>query len=453
MRTTRLGTTRSLVVALVAVLGLATACSGPGDEDTSRGGWLDGSPADADAAARSSGGGGADERSGLASGAASVADAAATAAEVEPAPPAAGEVAPGLQAGSVDDNEDFAGYLRYRRRAQELGVGSRDLDVSLRHVVDVTGDDGRPVLGEPVEVVAGGAVVASVRTGTDGRAYVHPRAMGLAGDAPVSLRVAGVEQVPAATGPTTFELERPGGATAPVPLDVFFVLDATGSMGDELDRLTATVDSVVERISVLDGDPDVRLGMTVYRDEGDAFVTRTFDFTDDVAAFRTALGEVRADGGGDDPEALDEALAAALDEPTWRAPGEAVQLAFVIADAPPQIERDVATPYDESLRRAATRGVRIHSIGASGSDDGAEYALRQLAQFTGGRFVFLSYGVDGAALGPSTDIASVDYEELPLEDLLVRLVAESLADLTGDDVVVPSTSTTTTTDPQQRQGG
>jgi len=64
--------------------------------------------------------------------------------------------------------------------------------------------------------------------------------------------------------------------------------------------------------------------------------------------------------------------------------------------------------------------------------------------------VFLSYGVDGAALGPSTDIASVDYEELPLEDLLVRLVAEQLADLTGSPVVVPTTSTTI--DPQQRQG-
>ena len=89
--------------------------------------------------------------------------------------------------------------------------------------------------------------------------------------------------------------------------------------------------------------------------------------------------------------------------------------------------------------------------------DSHHRSLDQIAQHTGGRFVFLSYGVGGAALGPSTDIDSVDYEELPLEDLLVRLVTEQLAELTGGDVrpAPPSTPipTTSTTDPRQRQAG
>ncbi len=310
--------------------------------------------------------------------------------------------------------------------------------MSVRHVVAVVGDDGRPVLGEPVEVLAGDDVVGTVRTGADGRALVHPRALGVGADRPVRLRVAGDTRDPAAEV-TTFELDRPGGVAGAVPLDLFFVLDATGSMVDELARLTATVDTVAGRIAELDGDPDVRLGMTVYRDEGDAFVTRTFDFTGDVATFRAALAEVGADGGGDTPEALDEALAAALDEPSWRDPADAVQLVVAVTDAGAQVGRDVPTPYDASLRRAAERGIRIHSVGTSGSDDAAEYVLRQFAQFTGGRFVFLSYGVDGAALGPGTDIASVDYEELPLDELLVRLVAEELAQLTGGDPAPPTT--------------
>ena len=442
-RTRLLGTARPFLAALVALLAITAGCSDTGDDSVS-GGWLDGSPARADADR-------GDEAGGAGASTASAADASGARAESMSSAPV--EPAAGLRAGSVDDNEDFAGYLAYRQRASTVGVTSRDLDVSVRHVVEVHGDDGRPVLGEPVEVVADGAVVASVRTGTDGRAFVHPRAMGIGDGERVSLRVDGVQREPAQDGPTSFELDRTGGAAAPVPLDVFFLLDATGSMGDELDRLTATVDSVVERISALDGEPDVRLGMTVYRDQGDPFVTRTFDFTDDAASFRSALAEVHADGGGDYPEALDEALGAALEEPSWRPSGEAVQIVFVVADAPPQIERDVATPYDESLRLAATRGIRIHAVGASGSSDAAEYALRQFSQYTGGRFVFLSYGVGGAALGPSTDIASVDYEELPLEDLLVRLVAEQLADLTGNDVVLPPTSSTSTTEPQQRQGG
>jgi hypothetical protein len=436
-----------LAVALVALVTIAAGCSSGGD-DSSAGGWLDGSPADA-RADREVVGSGAESGGATPERATAVATADDSSSSA-PLPPT-DQGRPGLRAGSVDDNESFAGYLTYKERADRAGVASRKLDVSVRHVVEVVGRDGRPVLGEQVEVLAGGTAVGSVRTGTDGRAYVHPRAMGV-GQGSVTLRVDGEEWVPSVDGPTVVRLDKPGGVAAAVPLDVFFVLDATGSMGDELDRLTATVDSVVDRIAALDGDPDVRLGMTVYRDERDAFLTRTFDFTDDVAAFRDALAEVEAGGGGDDPEALDEALAAALEEPSWRDPGEAVQLIFVVADAPPQVRRNVDTPYDESLLEAATRGIRIHSVGASGSSDGAEYALRQFAQFTGGRFVFLSYGVGGAALGPSTDIASVDYEELPLEDVLVRLVAESLADLTGGDVVVPPVSTTTTTSPQQRQG-
>ena len=446
--------TSRLLVALVALVTIAAGCSS-GDDDAS-GGWLDGSPADAraDREVIGSGGdasGGATPERATAGPAAGPTAAAADSSAPAPVPPT-NPSRPGLRAGSVDDNKDFAGYLTYRTRADRLGVASRKLDVTGRLVVEVVGSDGRPVLGEQVEVLAKGKPIGSVRTGTDGRAYVHPRAMGVV-QGSVTLRIDGDELVPDGDGPTVVQLDRASGVAAPIPLDVFFVLDATGSMGDELDRLTATVDSVVERIAALDGQPDVRLGMTVYRDEGDAFLTRTFDFTDDVGRFREALGEVKAGGGGDEPEALDEALAAALDEPSWRDPGEAVQLIFVVADAPPQVGRHVDTPYDESLREAATRGIRIHSVGASGSSDGAEYALRQFAQFTGGRFVFLSYGVGGAALGPSTDIASVDYEELPLEDVLVRLVAESLADLTGGDVVVPPANTTTTTDPQQRQGG
>ena len=53
---------------------------------------------------------------------------------------------------------------------------------------------------------------------------------------------------------------------------------------------------------------------SLYRDEGDTFVTATYDFTPDVEAFRTALADVVADGGGDYPEALDEGLAEAASE-------------------------------------------------------------------------------------------------------------------------------------------
>jgi len=101
--------------------------------------------------------------------------------------------------------------------------------------------------------------------------------------------------------------------------------------------------------------------------------------------------------------------------------------------------------------------VKIIPIASSESDDQAEAVFRQIAEATGGRFVFLSYGAAGAATGASTDIESTDYEELSLDDLIVRLVSEELAALTGQTTVpdtVPDTTpgTDTTVPPTNPPG-
>ena len=57
--------------------------------------------------------------------------------------------------------------------------------------------------------------------------------------------------------------------------------------------------------------------------------------------------------------------------------------------------------------------------------------FRQLAQFTGARYVFLTYGAAGRATGASTDITELDYEELSLDYLIVRLISEKLEALAG----------------------
>ena len=97
-----------------------------------------------------------------------------------------------------------------------------------------------------------------------------------------------------------------------------------------------------------------------------------------------------------------------------------------------------------SIKAAQARGITVHAIAASSTDDEAEHAFRAIAQGTGGRFVFLAYGAGGAALGEHTDIASTDYEELSLDALVVRLVAESLAALTGTEPAPPPTIGPTT---------
>ena len=353
-----------------------------------------------------------------------------------------------LRAGSVDDNVTFDDYVAYRARIASLGIPLRGGDPTGRVVVTVTGADGHPMHGAVVTVTDGDQhEVAALTTTADGTARFLPAMWSQPVDGTWTFSAAGAAVEATAGSAADLAVAQPGAVTAPVALDVLFLLDATGSMGDEIDRLKTSIDSVAARVAALEGNPDVRLAMTVCRDEGDTFVSSTFDFTSDVEAFRAALADVVADGGGDYPEALDEAFAEAVGEPSWRDPASTLQLMFLVADAPPHVERQV-TGYDESIRAAVGRGIKVFPVASSESDDQAEAVFRQIAQATGARFVFLSYGAGGAATGPSTDIDSTDYEELALDDLVVRLVAEEVAALTGNDAVVPPPTPTATTNPQ-----
>jgi len=357
-----------------------------------------------------------------------------------------------LRAGSVDDNADFADFLAYLDRIADLGVTTRDLDPTGRSIITVVDETGRPVPGIALEVGVGSELV-TLRTTADGTARFHPAFYGLPTDgvAEFGFASADMELVSVAAGEDVTMIAPSADVGAPVPLDVLFLLDATGSMGDEIDRLKQTVDMVAERVAALDPAPDVRFAMTLYRDEGDAFVTANYDFTGDIAEFQAALADVVADGGGDYPEALDEGLADALGKPAWRDPSDAVQLIFVVADAPPQVGRQLDVPYTDSIRTAIERGIKIFPVASSESDDQAEAVFRQMAQATGAPFVFLSNGAAGAATGDATDIASTDYEELALDELVVRLIAEELSDLNGDNgdeqVTVPTTVAPVITNP------
>jgi hypothetical protein len=351
---------------------------------------------------------------------------------VEPQPPvdSVPPVEIGLRAGAVDDNAKWDDYVRYAATFEGLGIPFRRYDVGGRRVVTVHDRGGRPVLDATVSLVgADGKIVSTARTGADGRAIVFGATSGgdqqqagpsltvTKGDATVSAPLTDLAPQVA------LDLDEAVGRTK---LDVELLLDATGSMGDEIERLKANMISVAERIAALPSQPDARFSMTVYRDHGDLFVTRSFDFTGDVPAFTKALGEVVAADGGDTPEDVESGLAAALKEPAWTT-DDAVRLVFLVADAPPHLDYAGSTPYTASIDAARAKGVRITPIASSGLDDQGEYVFRQLAQATLGQFVFLTYGADGVSPGDETTHHVDGYSAMALDDLVVQLVSDELA--------------------------
>jgi Mg-chelatase subunit ChlD len=343
-----------------------------------------------------------------------------------------------VTAGVVDDNADFGEYLAYRQRRAQ-GVTVRDRDVSERYPLEVVDADGRPVHDAEVAVQRPGVAepVAWARTDTAGRVWLHPRAfLPSDGNADRVLGIAVRKQ--GAMGRATLtrgqahavqvRLDRAAPVARP-RLDLVFLVDATGSMGDEIAKLKSSMLAMSQQIGRLPGQPDICYGLVAYRDKGDAFLTRTADFTDNLGAFQSALGRLQAGGGGDTPEALNEALAETVHGLAWRR--DAVRLVVLVADAPPHL--DYGGPqYDRDMQAALAKGIKLFPVGASGLDPSGEYVFRQLAQYTAGRFVFLTYrdGADPSSGPGSETVHDVrQYSVQTLDRLVVRLVGEELAKL------------------------
>ena len=171
-------------------------------------------------------------------------------------------------------------------------------------------------------------------------------------------------------------------------LDVQLVLDTTGSMGDELSYLQSEFDSIAQRVKTKFPQVTPRWSLVVYRDKGDDYVTRNFDFTTDTNKFRTNLRAQSAGGGGDIPEAVVQGLDVASQQ-NWRVSQTTVaKIAFWVADAPahPGEGKQLATV----VRNLKSKGVHVYPIASSDTNDAAEYQMRSTAQMTGGRYVFLT---------------------------------------------------------------
>jgi hypothetical protein len=367
-----------------------------------------------------------------------------------PAPVAAAPAQPGpagntprrdqqaaIKAGEIDDNDRFEDYLRYLDSYQ--GPPAQALDVRERYLIAVRDDQQRPLLDAHVRIYE------DQRQVFEGRTYAGGKMLFLASGASISanttqLRVLaeqGNSRAEAVISRGTREqvelVLRDAQPPPELRLDVLFLLDTTGSMADELSRIQETIDSIAGRIDGLTPRPALRFGLVAYRDRGEAYVTRVADFSTDLAAFRQQLSELRAEGGGDEPESLNEALHQAVQRLPW-ADG-AVRLVFLVADAPPHLDYEQDYDYIQEARAAVARGIKIYPIAASNSGPQAEYIFRQLAQQTLGRFIFLTYqeGQSGGAPGEATllDAGKQDYTVERLDELIVQVIKRELAAAVG----------------------
>ncbi len=288
--------------------------------------------------------------------------------------------------------------------------------------------DGKTVADASVTLLAADVPVWSARTDVHGEAELFA-GMFAEAEGPFALKVTSAGQT------TTIEAIEPAGATKiPVELpardepgqvlDLMFVIDTTGSMGDELSYLQAELGDVIDRVrQEVGANYTLRLSVNFYRDSGDEYVVRSFPFTEDIDQAIDELNAQEALGGGDWPEAVDAALIDAINDHAWSESATS-RLCFLVIDAPPHYKTAALETVRTSIQDAAAKGVRVIPLAASGTDKNLEFLLRFMAVATGGTYTFLTNhsGIGDSHIEPTIGEYQVEF----LNDMLVRLISQSV---------------------------
>ncbi|MBN8961455.1 MAG: VWA domain-containing protein [Rhizobiales bacterium] len=175
-------------------------------------------------------------------------------------------------------------------------------------------------------------------------------------------------------------------AVAKPTIEVAFVLDTTGSMGGLIEGAKRKIWSIATAIADGNADADIRMGLVTYRDIGDDYVTKTYDLTTDIQDLYANLLAVKARGGGDWPESVNEALDVAVNKLQWTPGSEARRIIFLVGDAPPHMDYAQDTKYPTTLAVAKQKGIVVNAVLAGNARD-TERVWRDIAQNGNGRFI------------------------------------------------------------------
>ena len=359
----------------------------------------------------------------------------APAAEYAEAPVHPGEMnGPDPQAGLLTAREwsdrlhigDFADFLA----GQEELLKAREL--SLSRFVEVSGIPGLT----NVQILAGNKVLAEGVSDVNGLLVF---ALGEdAGQSELTLTVGGETRTVFSVKDqriTSLKFDPAGPVKAEVTeLDFMLMVDTTGSMGDELEYLKKELENVIETVYKMNPQLSIRTSVNFYRDEGDEYVVKYYDFREDVQDAVALIEEQSANGGGDTPEAVHTALDNAVFGHTWRE--GAVKLCYLVLDAPPHQDGDytdvdaqtrkrvehINETLNKAVKGAAAAGIRIIPVVASGADKDLEVLGRSWAFQTGGTYIYLT---NDSGIGYWHETPEVPETELEyLNDCMIRVTAE-----------------------------
>ncbi|MDR2925274.1 MAG: VWA domain-containing protein [Azoarcus sp.] len=172
-------------------------------------------------------------------------------------------------------------------------------------------------------------------------------------------------------------------------IEVAFVLDTTGSMTALIDGAKKKIWSIANTIVDRNPDAEIHFGLVGYRDIGDEYVTKNFPLTTDIQGIYGELLLFKADGGGDTPESVNEALDVAVTKLGWTDGGQnrdkTSRILFLVGDAPPHMDYKQDRKYPIIIKDAVSRGITVNTVQA-GDMPSTTKIWKEMARLGGGAY-------------------------------------------------------------------
>jgi len=185
-------------------------------------------------------------------------------------------------------------------------------------------------------------------------------------------------------------------------IDVVFVLDTTGSMSGLIQAAREKIWSIATTMASAQSAPEIRVGLVAYRDRGDAYVTRVVDLSSDLDSMYATLMDFQAEGGGDGPESVNQALYDAVHKVSWSQLAGTYKVVFLVGDAPPHMDYQDDVKYPATLSAAKEKGIVVNAI-QSGDVRATTPAWQQIATLGAGHYFQVGQAGNAVAIATPFD--------------------------------------------------
>ena len=185
-------------------------------------------------------------------------------------------------------------------------------------------------------------------------------------------------------------------------VEVVFVLDTTGSMGGLIQAAKEKIWSIAGSMAQAQPAPDIRMGLVAYRDRGDEYVTRVVNLSSDLDSMYATLMDFQANGGGDGPESVNQALNDAVNTIAWSSDPNAYKVVFLVGDAPPHMDYANDVRYPDVVAAAKKKGIVINTI-QCGADGSTTREWQQIASLGAGKYFQVEQAGNAVAMATPYD--------------------------------------------------